>query len=571
MFNNIKKKYYLTNDEYKLLKRGMFFCTLSNLSKMLPVMVCTFILSQIFKSIKTDVNIILLNKFLIISVGIIIIMTILAYQEYNKTFIDIYREGTKRRIEIAEFLRKLPLSFFNRKEIADITTVITSDTSGIEHALAHVLPQAYGTIISSTIIFISMFILNYKLALALFWVIPFAFLIVFLSKRLQKKLGLEFKAVKVQSAEKIQSMLEMIKEIKSFSLEDYEKNEIKKQMDSFEKSQIKGELFSASILASAQMVLKLGLATVILIGSKILMANEIDLFVYIIFLFSSTLVYEPINALMNSLTEIFQTQVLVSRIKELKDEDEEQEVSNSKIDDMSIEFKNVYFSYKDSAVLNNISLKFNEGEKTALVGPSGCGKSTILKLAAGFYHPNRGVIKLGDRDISKLNSEELLKNYSVVFQDVLLFDNTIKENIRIGNKNATDEQIINASKLANCHDFIMKLPDGYETNIGEGGKLLSGGEKQRISIARAILKDAPIVLLDEITSSLDIENESLIHQAINHITKGKTVIVIAHKLDTIRDCDKIIVLKEGKVMEAGSHIELIEKNGMYKDLIEMQN
>lgn len=553
------------------MRQGIIFNALSNISKMFPVGVTTYVLSQMFLIITKDSGNVKLpiGQYVLISLGIILLMTIMAYIEYTKTFVDIYRESANRRIDIAEFLRKLPLSFFAKRDLSDLTTVIMTDTSGIEHALAHVIPQCYGTLISTIIICIAMLFLNFKLAIALFWVIPIAFLVVFISRKMQAKYSEKFKEEKLNASEKFQMTLEMIKEIKAFGVEDYYKNDLKEQLNIYEQMQRKTELFSATILASAQMILKLGTVTVIFIGSLLLLKNKVDLFTFIIFLFSSGLVYEPINGLINSLTEIFQADLLVDRIDKIKEEKIEESKADIDGDDLSIRFENVYFGYDEMNVLNGISFTAKEGEKTAFVGSSGSGKSTALKLAAGFYKPDKGSVYIGKNDISEINSEELLKYYSVVFQDVLLFDNSIIENIRLGNSSASDEEVIEAAKLAHCHDFIMQLPQGYDTFIGENGKLLSGGEKQRISIARAIIKDAPIVLLDEVTSALDIQNENLVQEAMNYITKDKTVIVIAHKLDTIRDCENIIVFDKGEIVEMGNHESLIRQNGYYKKLVDI--
>lgn len=414
-----------------------------------------------------------------------------------------------------------------------------------------------------------MLIFNFKMAMSLFWVILIAFAVVFLSRKLQKSYSEKFKSEKLASSDQIQTTLEMIKEIKSFSLEEKQKKSIKIQLDAFEKKQRESELFSATILASAQMILKLGIATVILVGAYLLLHGEIDFFTYIIFLFSAGLIYDPIHVLMNSLTEIFSTDVLVKRIDDIKKEHINVEPFSAKTDDMSIKFDNVTFGYDDEDVLKNATFTVKSGSKTALVGSSGSGKSTVLKLAAGFYKASSGNIFLGGTDISNVDDESLLKYYSVVFQDVLLFDGTIMDNIRLGNKNATDDEVIKAAKLANCDSFVSNLPNGYMTTIGENDKLLSGGEKQRISIARAIIKDAPIVLLDEVTSALDIQNENLIQKAISQITKNKTVIVIAHKLNTIKDCDNILVFDKGKIVEQGTHEKLLEQNGYYKKLYDI--
>ena len=571
MFNKIKEKYHLSDAEAILIKKGILFNTLSNISKMLPVGICAYVLSQMY-SIITNKNYSVelpILMYLGVSATAILLMILLSYIEYTKTFIDIYQESANRRISISEFLRKLPLSFFAKRDISDLTTVVMTDTSGIEHALAHVIPQCYGTVLSTVVIFLSMLIFNFKMAMSLFWVIPIAFAVVLLSRKLQKSYSEKFKSEKLASSDQIQTTLEMIKEIKSFSLEEKQKKSIKVQLDAFEKKQRESELFSATILASAQMVLKLGIATVILVGAYLLLHGEIDLFTYIIFLFSAGLIYDPIHALMNSLTEIFSTDVLVKRMDDIKKENINVEPFSAKTDDMSIKFDNVTFGYDDEDVLKNVTFTVKSGSKTALVGSSGSGKSTVLKLAAGFYKASSGNIFLGGTDISNVDDETLLKYYSVVFQDVLLFDGTIIDNIRLGNKNATDDEVIKAAKLANCDSFVSNLPNGYMTTIGENGKLLSGGEKQRISIARAIIKDAPIVLLDEVTSALDIQNENLIQKAVSHITKNKTVIVIAHKLNTIKDCDNILVFDKGKIVEQGTHEELLKQNGHYKKLYDM--
>ena len=571
MFDKIKEKYSLSDAEAMLIKKGILFNALSNISKMLPVGICAYVLSQMYSIITNKNHSAELPIIMCLGVSaiVILLMILLSYVEYTKTFIDIYQESANRRISISEFLRKLPLAFFAKKDISDLTTIVMTDTSGIEHALAHVIPQCYGTLLSTIVIFLLMLIFNFKMAMSLFWVIPIAFAVVLLSRKLQKSYSEKFKSEKLASSDQIQTTLEMIKEIKSFSLEEKQKTSIKIQLDAFEKKQRESELFSATILASAQMILKLGIATVILVGAYLLLHGEIDLFIYIIFLFSAGLIYDPIHALMNSLTEIFSTDVLVKRIDDIKKEHINIEPFHTKTNDMSISFDNVTFGYEDEDVLKNATFTVKSGSKTALVGSSGSGKSTVLKLAAGFYKASSGNVFLDGTDISKVDDESLLQYYSIVFQDVLLFDGTIMDNIRLGNKNATDDEVIEAAKLANCDSFVSNLPDGYMTTIGENGKLLSGGEKQRISIARAIIKDAPIVLLDEVTSALDIQNENLIQKAISHITKNKTVIVIAHKLNTIKDCDNILVFDKGKIVEQGTHEELLKQNGYYKKLYDM--
>ena len=449
MFNKIKEKYHLSDAEAILIKKGILFNALSNISKMLPVGICTYVLSQMY-SIITNKNHsvkLLLTMYLSISLIAILLMILLSYVEYTKTFIDIYQESANRRVSISEFLRKLPLAFFAKRDISDLTTVVMTDTSGIEHALAHVIPQYYGTVLSTIVIFLLMLIFNFKMAISLFWVIPIAFAVVLLSQKLQKSYNEKFKSEKLASSDQIQTTLEVIKEIKSFSLEEKQKKSIKLQLDAFENKQRKSELFSATILASAQMILKLGIVTVILVGAHLLLHGEIELFTYIIFLFSAGLIYDPIHALMNSLTEIFSTDILVKRIDDIKKEHTNEEPFYAKTDDMSIEFNNVTFSYEDEDVLQNVTFTVKSSSKTALVGSSGSGKSTVLKLAAGFYKASSGNIFLGGTDISKVDDESLLQYYSIVFQDVLLFDGTIMDNIRLGNKNATDDEVIEVMSL----------------------------------------------------------------------------------------------------------------------------
>ena len=428
MFDKIKEKYSLSDAEAMLIKKGILFNALFNISKMLPVGICAYVLSQMYLIItnKTDGGGLPLAMYLGISAIAILLMILLSYVEYTKTFIDIYQESANRRVSISEFLRKLPLSFFAKRDISDLTTVVMTDTSGIEHALAHVIPQCYGTLLSTIVIFLSMLIFNFKMAMSLFWVIPIAFAVVLLSRKLQKSYSEKFKNEKLVSSDQIQTTLEMIKEIKSFSLEEKQKRSIKVQLDAFEKKQRESELFSATILASAQMILKLGIATVILVGAYLLLHEEIDLFTYIIFLFSAGLIYDPIHVLMNSLTEIFSTDVLVKRMDDIKKEHINVEPFSAKTDDMSIKFDNVTFGYDDEDVLKNVTFTVKSGSKTALVGSSGSGKSTVLKLAAGFYKASSGNIFLGGTDISNVDDESLLKYYFLMEQLWITFDWEIK-------------------------------------------------------------------------------------------------------------------------------------------------
>ncbi|RDY23468.1 ABC transporter ATP-binding protein [Romboutsia maritimum] len=574
MFNYLQAKYDLSNEGLKSLKKGILFSVLSNLSIMIPIFLLTKVLSKMLdvvtmNSSDTSVNVI---GYTIIGVFVLFIMFVFSYYQYTITYVNTYEESSKRRIQIAEHLRKLPLSFFAKKDLSDLTSTIMSDCAGFEHAFSHAIPQFYGSIISTVIIILALCVLNFKMAIAVFWVAPFAFFIIFISRKLQAKFGKKHMEKKLSVSDTIQETLELIQEIQAYNIQNEHGNLIDYRLEEAEKSQNKSELLTATLLTVAQMFLRLGLATVIVVGNNMIINQDTDLFTYILFLIVASMIYDPLSQTMNNLAQIFNTDIIVERLKTVYNEPILEGDKNIKFENFDIEFKNVGFAYdKNKNTINNLDFKAKQGEKIALVGFSGSGKSTVLKLAARFHHINKGKIFVGGKDISNIDETSLLNYYSIVFQNVLLFDNTIMENIRLGKKEATDDEVIKAAKLANCHEFIIGLKDGYNTKIGENGRLLSGGEKQRISIARAILKDAPIILLDEITSSLDVENEILIQEAISRIIKGKTVIIVAHKMKTIQNCDNIIVMKDGSKVEEGVHEELMDKKGVYYKLWNIQN
>ena len=574
MFNYLQGKYDLSNDGLKSLKKGILFSVLSNLSTMIPVFLLTKVLSKMLDIVtmsSKDENIKLIG-YLTIGVFVLFVIFIFSYYQYTITYVNTYEESSKRRIQIGEHLRKLPLSFFARKDLSDLTNTIMSDCAGFEHALSHAIPQFYGSIISTIIVIIALCIVNFKMAMGVFWVAPFAFLIIFVSRKLQSNFGKKYMSEKLRVSDTIQETLELIKEIQAYNMQNEYGELIDFRLEKAEKAQKKSELITATLLTVAQMFLRLGLATVIVVGNGMIINKDIDLFTYILFLIVASMIYDPLSQTMNNLAQIFNTDIIVERLKKVYNEPILEGDKGIEFNNFNIEFENVKFSYdKSKSVIRNLSFKAKQGEKTAIVGFSGSGKSTILKLATRFYDVNKGKVMVGGKDISKIDEAYLLNYYSIVFQEVLLFDNTIMENIRLGKKDATDDEVIAAAKLANCHEFIMALEKGYNTSIGENGSLLSGGEKQRISIARAILKDAPIILLDEITASLDVENEVLIQEAISRVIKDKTVIIVAHKLNTIKNCDKIIVMKDGVKIEEGKHKELMDRKLIYYKLWGLQN
>ncbi|MGL4731387.1 MAG: ABC transporter ATP-binding protein, partial [Clostridium sp.] len=443
--------------------------------------------------------------------------------------------------------------------------------ANLEHAFSHAIPQLFGAVISTIIIVIALLKMDWKMGLSVLWVVPIAFGLIFASKKAQKKSKLRHYKSKRVCAEKIQECFENIQDIKAYNIEKAYLNELDSKLNNAEKAQIKSELIMASCTISAQAILRLGLATVILVGSSLFIKGETSLLTYLIFLITASRLYDPLSGTLCNIAEIFSVEIPIQRMKEINNEKIQ---GGSEIYDFhrfDIKFDKVDFEYnKDELVLSNVSFVAKQGNVTALVGPSGGGKSTAARLSARFWDATKGKITLGEKDVTTIESETLLKNYAIVFQDVTLFNDTVMENIRLGKKDATDEEVLNAAKIAMCDDFVFKLPKGYQTVIGENGSTLSGGERQRISIARAILKDAPIILLDEATASLDAENETKIQNALTQLIKNKTVIIIAHRLRTVVGADKIVVLDGGTVVEEGTHIELMKKNGLYSHLYKIQ-
>lgn len=573
MFNILEKRFALTRKGAKDFSKGVFFTTLLDIALMLPAVYIFLFLEDYLRPVLNHSATITNGLWYYILLGLIfmLIMWVIARFQYRSTFTTVYDESANRRISLAEKLRKLPLAFFGEKNLSDLTSTIMDDSTELEHTFSHAVPQLFASIISMVLIGIGMFFYNWQLSLALFWVVPLAATVLLVSKKMTHKDFQIHYQDKRDVSEQIQEGLDTIQEIKSYNREDTYMNELNKSLNIYEKQLIKGELLLGGLVNISQSLLKLGLASVIIVGVQLLSAGTIDLFTYLIFLVIATRIYSPVNEVFNNLATLFYLDIRINRMNEMEGLPIQQGKTDFKPQNFDIVFDDVSFSYETGKqVLQNVSFTAKQGEVTALVGPSGGGKSTSAKLAARFWDINKGKILLGNQNISEIEPETLLQYYSVVFQDVVLFNSSIIDNIRIGRKDATDEEVKQVAKLAQCNEFICKMSDGYQTIIGENGDTLSGGERQRISIARALLKDAPIVLLDEATASLDVENETKIQTGISELVRNKTVLIIAHRMRTIANANKIVVLKNGKVTESGNPETLKQQNGVFAKMVERQ-
>ena len=568
----LQNKYALSEQGAKDLFKGILYSVLAYISLMLPVALLAYVLNDLLAPLigdeKGNVN---TGLYVIIGLVILVVIFIMHYIQYTITYIGTYKESKRRRISIAEKIRTLPLHFFKERDLSDLTNTIMGDCAGFEHAFSHTVPQFWGSIISTVLICIALIVYDWRMGLALLWVAPIAFAIVMMSRRLQMKQGQKHMDKKLALADSIQECLETIQDIKACNMEEAYIEKLDRKMDEAQRAQISSELVSASLITTGQMFLRLGLATVIVVGNSLMINNQTTLFTYILYLIAASRIYDPLSGAMTNMAELYAVDLQVKRLKEIKDYKEENKQTQYSTNGYDITFDHVSFAYEPGKpVLKDVSFTAKQGQVTALVGPSGGGKSTVANLAAGFYDVDGGKILLGGTDITPIDSVAMMKDFAVVFQNVVLFNNTVMENIRVGRKNATDDEVIAAAKAAQCDEFIRRLPQGYETVIGENGSTLSGGECQRLSIARALLKDAPVIVLDEATASLDVDNETEIQQAITGLIKGKTVLVIAHRMRTVENADQIIVLDGGVVAESGTHETLMKKNGLYSRLVGLQ-
>lgn len=561
----------LSEKGYADLKKAVRACTLTNLSMMLPFAVTIQIFIILLKPILGE-TIEWNQMWILFGAGIVcFLLVFLANKnDYKKTYITSYMEAENTRVEVAERIRRLPMSFFNSKDLSELTTNLIGDCSTLEHVLSHVVPQLLANAISSVLICICLAFFDWRMALSVFCTIPLSFAIIFFSRKIQGRLSARQIDAKLKASEQVQEYIEGMKVIKSCNMAGEKSKELNSALLYMKKMAIKMEMLTGIFVTGAQLILQAGVGITVFVGAQLLTGGKIELIPLLMFYLIVVRIYGPILTELTLLPELFHSLQSMRRMKALKDAETQQGSQDTKIPDSRIVFDHVSFGYNDNEVLHDVSFTIMEKGITALVGPSGSGKSTAAKLAARFWDIGKGKITLGGVDISTLDPEYLMDHMSYVFQDVVLFNDTVYNNIKIGNMDASDEEIMAAAKAACCDEFVERMPQGYDTMLGENGSTISGGERQRISIARALLKNAPVILLDEATASLDPENEVLIQQAISRLIADKTVLVIAHRLRTVAGADKIIVLDEGRVAEEGRHEELMNQKGLYEKLYSLQ-
>lgn len=568
MLKIIMKKYALSRQGAKDLVIATISCMVHNLTLMLPVSLLYLLVSDLYAGGVPQ------GHLWIYIVGMVaaVLLILFSYRwVYGATYYATYKESSVRRISLAEKLRKLPLSFFGKRDLSDLTTTIMADCTTLEQSFSHWIPEFFGSMISTVIIAVCLFIFDWRMALAALWVLPVSLAIVAFSGKVQNYFTRRQTEAKLAVADGIQEALETMRDLKSNNAEEKYLKGLDKKIDLQEKRMIASELGGALFVVPAGMILKLGIGTVALVGGMLLANNAITVLTFFMYLLVVSRLYDPLSSSLQNLAAIISTNIPIERMNEIENYPVQPGTAELRTHGYDIVFDNVSFAYNTGEqVLSGVSFTAKQGEVTALIGPSGGGKSTAAKLAARFWDADSGKITLGGTDVKTVDPEKLLSAYSIVFQDVTLFNNTVMENIRIGRQGATDEEVLAAVREAQCDEFVQKLPEGYNTVIGENGSVLSGGERQRISIARALLKDSPVILLDEATASLDAENETLIQRAISRLVRGKTVLIIAHRMRTVEGADKLVLLKDGKVAEQGTPAELSAKGGLYAQMCKLQ-
>lgn len=565
------KRYAMSRKGAENLKSSIFSRTILNLTKMFPPILAFIFIFQYLTDITNENNFFISPTQYILIIGVmLVLMFLIARWDYKRLYINVYEESATSRIEIANRLKKLPLSYFGKRDVVDLSSTMMSDMALYEEIFSHAVPHIYATAISTVIIALMLLNYNFKLGLAAIWVIPVSLIVFAASKNARKKKNDKFVKLNREVSDDLQEKIEQIQEIKAYSKEKEMEKVFFDKVSKLQREKVKVELISGIFSALAGIILKLGIVSVAIIGANMFFAGEINILVYISFLIITASIYIPIENIIAFMGMIDMLDSVVFRIKEIKTMPIQEGKQDMNPKNYDIEFQNVYFGYDKDSVIKGVSFTAKQGEITALIGPSGSGKSTIAKLAARFWDIDKGIISLGGEDISLVDPEVLLKNFAIVFQDVTLFNSSIKENIRIGKKDATDEEVLRAAKIARCDEFIEKMSEGIDTEIGENGGRLSEGQRQRISIARAILKDAPIILMDEATASLDAENETLIQEALSELIKDKTVIVIAHRMRTIRSADKIILINNGEVEASGDEEYMLQNSVTYRGMLKKQ-
>ena len=565
-----QRKYALTDQGMRNTKKGAFWTVIVNLVVMAGMGILYLLMYNFMDTMTGGAPLPGAALFIGLVVLFVVLSLITHLQQYKATYGLVYNEVKATRLSLAERLRKLPLGYFGKRDLADLTETIMGDVNRMEHVWSHVLGYLYGAYISTAIIAVCLLVYDWRLAIACLWGVPVAFGLLFGSRKMAARASERTKKAALVVSDGIQEALENVREIRATNQEQRYLDGLNQKIDEHEKIMIRGELGTGVFVNAASVIMRLGVATTILVGANLILSGQIDFMLLFLFLLVITRVYAPFDQSLALIAEMFVSQVSADRMNEIYETPTAEGAETFNPAGHDIVFDHVGFAYDKKDVLRDVSFTAREGEVTALVGPSGSGKSTCARLAARLWDIQKGVIRVGGVDISTVDPEVLLTDYSMVFQDVVLFDDTVMENIRLGKHSATDEEVLAAAKAANCEEFVQRLPKGYDTPIGENGAKLSGGERQRISIARALLKDAPIVLLDEATASLDVENETKVQGALSRLLAGKTVLVIAHRMRTVEAADKIVVLADGRVAEEGSPAQLMEKDGLYRRMVELQ-
>ena len=572
MSKYLQKKFALSEQGGRDLTKAIFSCALTNMGLIFPMGILFLFMERLLGPlVGIQAPSLGMAGYVAACIVLLVIIFIFWRIQYDATFVASYTESANMRIRLAERLRTLPMSFFGKRDLADLTTTIMADSAFIEKAFSHFIPELIGAFLSTAIIGVCLMAADWRMGLAVLWVVPISFLLAAGTRPMVDQVERRQKGKKIAASDGIQECIENIQDIRANNQQEEYLRGLDQKILNVESITIRLELLNGTMVTASQMFLKVGMATTVLVGADLLSSHSIGFMLFLMFMVASTRLYGPLTGCLQNLSAVYSALLVVERMKLIEEQPVLQGSREAVYDGYDIVFDHVGFSYKDGEqVLKDVSFTARQGQVTALVGPSGGGKSTSAKLAARFWDIDRGKITLGGTDISGIEPETLLRSFSIVFQDVVLFNNTIMENIRLGRKDASDQEVMEAARAAQCEEFIHRLPNGYETRIGENGSALSGGERQRLSIARALLKNAPVILMDEATASLDVENETLVQEAISNLVKDKTVLIIAHRMRTVAGADRIVVLKDGYVAEQGTPGDLMEKKGIYRHMAELQ-